>query len=1797
MSTSTVAGTESKPPKKKLLKWLLIGGGVLFFIVGAVIAGLLFHYDDAWFKAQIQAELKAQLDRDVEIGSVHVSFLGGSIEINDLTVLNNAAIFSEKHTLKAGRAYAKISVLPVVFSSGKKIQGLAVTLERPEFIIEHRGIWPMEKSNIDDLIKKFTSGPPGVWPKNTGLQALDYSVAVREGTFRYRDSDKNLGESRIQKFELNAKQEALGQPVQFTSKLELLTPASDKSGSADIEGLMDWIDANGSIDPKAFKNCALNVKLNELDVPYVLRHLHIQGNLADGMYQWAPGKPYTGSFKVEAPTLAAVRATANIETNGALSIIQQGKRIAGDIPGQFEFDLQGGWKNGAFQSGPSRFSTMLAASRQGLSDSAAPKLLDLKINAGADEGDARKFIATFNAKLTDLFATDVGQVLNLKDQLGGDLEGRIAATLDQKGQFSSEGKVNTKNGYVAYQGVRQPSSMDMDFKADLIPNSDGTPERAEVKFTAVADSFKIETLQPLFINAINNPQKLAARAKLRLKVGGREFWKQFGPLLKVMSLSTPLEEAMDGELTLSGNAGSVALQLDGTLERQAEPHEPVRVNLNASYDGEALAAAEAKPFLTYSGIIRSADKGINLAFNGSGHRDKNLQIIELKEFKNTSDLVAISKLNARFGAYVSVFPGPDYSVAGYINQTGSSKLVQTLAADGKVLSTDLTMATDLQIPELAIDGKHPVRPGAPPLSLRDKAIKLNLGLALKQNGPNGTLALKPMKFSSENMALEGELDEADLVKLKAAFDANTTAHANTLLAWISALPAAKVDTQINAIAIKQLQANEIIPKEPLIAGELALKAQFDPKTTKGTISRIEINSPLMKMKGSSDEFSVPDLVTLLTAPGNLTGKVVQAIPTLALSLNSKPGFGERLTALGYATAPWPLQGELNVSVNYDAATHLLRVSEIEFSGDAGKYAFKAPSVDLNKAAAILDLKPEQRDLAAMSGMLSDFAIDISARPPMFASLREKIPELRDPLVNGDLILKATYTAAQDQLQVESLKFTRADKSNLPVTQLELAGTAALKQMLPKLSEKTLDVAELLGSFPQGLTLKNLEIKPTDLSLYLLRKKIGGTFGTDMLEGVYAFSSPLTIQNGIVKRGPAAGAIDISFNAKTPMEWHPRPAPSKDPAKASSLTLGGAWGFAPDAPLRVTLANGQTSVQGRVMLDDAAIHCSAAEPAFTYNKAAAAQCRIAFSLTQGADGMLRVPALELSGGPLGFALENLTFNTAAAQPLLTLEKVTLKEGPMAGVISAVSVDMAKDHLRAQAAVDSLDLAKFISPNQFPPSFQLSGGLSGIALSYDGRISAFDTGFTAADKLGARVARADVRATGTSAGKTATLTLAGDLGADWLSVEGKSLGLSLGEQKMQLALKAVPRVAGDDLLKALKKPGLPLAVNLTCDAAAPFNVKALTDALDTLLASMTTPGAKSSGGMDGIKNLQVTVSLNAPLIVAGGQNIQNFQMPSMVLSDLNVNIPDAHGTVLQDGTFALANSKLNLETQKFSGDLNYKNLDLHTLLTPGKPKKDEYEILGRAGGSCQITGTGFSDLTKTVDMKGTVVLSNLIAQKNDGKASTDVTKSLIGVAGAFGGSYLSGFGGEELMLITTLYSDDFGLFLNKMEFEEIRAPITLSKGLLNIADTSLVGKGRSAGLQIDLAGAMDLATERFKPNLTLYLVKLTPKTQDVLRLNQIDPPDKQAILDKFASRKFQPVVLSGALAAPDKNLLELARAFRELNNTVESKIQAKKTGQPQANTTAQPGETKSNPPPKEQKKAGVEDLIDLFKKKKD
>jgi hypothetical protein len=78
-----------------------------------------------------------------------------------------------------------------------------------------------------------------------------------------------------------------------------------------------------------------------------------------------------------------------------------------------------------------------------------------------------------------------------------------------------------------------------------------------------------------------------------------------------------------------------------------------------------------------------------------------------------------------------------------------------------------------------------------------------------------------------------------------------------------------------------------------------------------------------------------------------------------------------------------------------------------------------------------------------------------------------------------------------------------------------------------------------------------------------------------------------------------------------------------------------------------------------------------------------------------------------------------------------------------------------------------------------------------------------------------------------------------------------------------------------------------------------------------------------------------------------------------------------------------------------------------------------------------------------------------------------------------------------------------------------------------------------------------------------MKLTPGMQQELRMDQLDPPDREAMLSRFSRGDFE-IVLWGGLNAPIKdmvsNKLVLADKFFTLDADIDKKLKQKNGGQP-------------------------------------
>jgi len=1756
-------------PSGSRRKWLIrlgIAAGLFALVLSSVVIGLLRHYDNEWFKQKIQEELKTALGRHVEIQAVQVQLFSGNVALENVTVLNADTSFAEKHTLKLKRAVASLSVFPLIFSGGKKINALAVDIEQPEVYVEYPKSWPFKPSNIQDLVKKFSGGPPSAWPKQTGLQALDITLTVRGGVLRYKDSKPELGESRFEKFDLSARMPALGQAVEVKSSVHLATLSTPQGGGATVDARIDWIGADGSIDPATFTNILVNATLKEFDLPYLLRHLEIQGSLVDGKFQWAPGRPFIGTFKVEAPTLEAVHVTSSIQTDGAISIIQDGKRIAGNIPGRFDLDIQGGWKNGHFQAGPARFTTFLTATRADLADAAAPRFLDLKIDAGADDGKARKYTVLFKSKLTDLFATDAGTVLGLKGQIGGDLDGAIDANVEQTGRFTAVGKLNTKDGYVAMEGVRQPSSMDMTFSAKVSPNADGIPERADVSLDAKADSFQIKSLTPIAITSLNDPRKLEAQAKLQLKLMGREFWKQFGPLLTVMNMRTPVEEALEGELQLTGSSGRVELGLNATLKRQSDPPTPIQLAIQAKYDGAELVDLPARPFLNFNAKISSEDKSIDLEMGGSATRGKSQQRFDLPLFKNESDLKALTNFNTRFGAYVSVFPGAAYAVSGSIKQKGSSHYITLFGPTGETTGTELVLSTDLSLTKFNLVGP-PIKPGVSSLKWVDDNFTLKLGLKLKSGSGGDSLVLLPLELNSDMMTLKGDLAEARVAKLRAAL----LATGDSIKAWVDALPQAAVEARLSSKAIEQLQADGLIPNEPLYAGEINVKAAYDPKSTSASIGRISLSGPLLNMKASTDEINVPEIAALLKGTPTFT-KLIQTIPTIAFSMQAKAAAMPHLQKMGVLPRHALANGDLSANINFDNSANILRLNSIQFASEAAVLNFSAAAMDVKPLATYLDLEPAKRDAIALAGTVPDLSLVLNVKPALIDQLGAGLPAwLRDPALRGDLAFNARYSRADDQIVLEGINLAT------PLISGDVSGSATLKSMLTHLNASP---AEMLSHGLKTMALKNLVITPEEVLNFLTRNKMSPELVQLHAHGTLVLPAPFKVDNFSVKPSATAGAFEVSFRAHLPLTL--RSDGRTDTAALSKAIKADG--------LRITLGPAQTAIDGAINFDETSLSF------LKLQKNAGVPCKLQLSAALTNANVLHLNSLDLTSEARSLALTGATYDLNAPQPRGSFNKMVVQDGALRGTFIAFNVDMAKDELAGRCEVESIDLGSVIPAGTFDGGLSVTGILSGLAASYTGRISSLRSGaLGGTDNLSVVCQKAAIEASRSAGGKIAQINVMTDLAMTPQSAKTAASvatvrlqnGATVSTQTFNLNLAAAPKVATDDLLGAAGKPGMPLTVTINCNAIAALDTVALQEALAIL------SGPASSQGGSGIDELVVNASFTAPGVNASGIVLNNIKMPGIQLARNNVSITQGQFGIFDDGAIVINRQMYGLATAAHSGDIQFSNINLHTASGGGAGKtKDDYQLYGRALGTSVIDGAGFdSAALRTWAGRFTLTLAGLQALKNGGKASTDATKIGIGFLGNVAGGLLGNRIGQKIDWLTSLYSEDFGLFLNKMEFEDYALTVPLAGGRARIEKSRLTGKGRSAGLQIEISGGIELATQKFSPNLTLWITSLPPTTQKVLRLDQLDATDRDVIMKEFADGNFKPIILTGTVSNYKDNRYDIAMAFNELDNRVEALIQAKK-----ARENPAPAGTAATPPAEKPRANPLNDIFNLINKKK-
>ena len=116
------------------MKTLLKIIAIVVVVLVVVAVALPFIIDVNMFRPTIESDLSAALGRQVRVGNLKLSIIGGSVEADDLSIADDPA-FSKDPFIRAKALGVGVELMPLIFS--KKLNVTDLTIEQPQVSLLH----------------------------------------------------------------------------------------------------------------------------------------------------------------------------------------------------------------------------------------------------------------------------------------------------------------------------------------------------------------------------------------------------------------------------------------------------------------------------------------------------------------------------------------------------------------------------------------------------------------------------------------------------------------------------------------------------------------------------------------------------------------------------------------------------------------------------------------------------------------------------------------------------------------------------------------------------------------------------------------------------------------------------------------------------------------------------------------------------------------------------------------------------------------------------------------------------------------------------------------------------------------------------------------------------------------------------------------------------------------------------------------------------------------------------------------------------------------------------------------------------------------------------------------------------------------------------------------------------------------------------------------------------------------------------------------------------------------------------
>ncbi len=477
---------------------------------------------------------------------------------------------------------------------------------------------------------------------------------------------------------------------------------------------------------------------------------------------------------------------------------------------------------------------------------------------------------------------------------------------------------------------------------------------------------------------------------------------------------------------------------------------------------------------------------------------------------------------------------------------------------------------------------------------------------------------------------------------------------------------------------------------------------------------LQVNSTL-----AGTQFKVAQL-DLLSSAGNLKLKselvdtalfhrdlatLVLGLPAFQIDANLSPVFFSRLSGLaGEALPPFLREGQ----------SLLLKANSA-----GGRGAWNVEACRLQAKDLALNLLPftfnadrftTQLQAGNTKGALAAFSplsATASCGPGFWAALPLP-PGLR---MAGTLSVSAAYNPAEDRLRLPKVEFAaqREDAAlvNALLASVEISDFSRLLNGA--------DLYTTLSCLPAGFTLSRADISIPALQSFA---DLQHAASLRALQGKLLSVRDLQL-TPVKPTTPAAdGSLEFNLYAKTNLDMAFYSADSRWPL----LSLNGGLTVMPQAPLRVRIGKNYAGLAGALDLTGAEVRFAALSP-YVYNKPKRIPSRLSFSLVRQDSGAVALAGAELSGGPLGVKLGDLSFSDFGNGVFrLQLNKAEIG-APFNLKINDILIDKSADQIRADAVTSGIDLTALGNQLTLEKGLRLSGKIGPTELHLNDRYRSF------------------------------------------------------------------------------------------------------------------------------------------------------------------------------------------------------------------------------------------------------------------------------------------------------------------------------------------------------------------------------------------------------------------------------------------------------------------------------------------